>query len=64
MIDALGGSKQSTFWESQEASEGHMTHTGSICNPAIPGTPPKVGVRVCPCVQVCVNVCVCVCGCV
>ncbi len=40
--DALGGSKQSTFWESQGASEGHMTHTEGIYNPTIPGPPPKV----------------------
>ena len=41
--DALGGSKQSTFWESQGASEGHVTHTeGGIYNPAIPGPPPEV----------------------
>ena len=40
--DALGGSKQSTFWESQGASEGHMMHAESISNPAIPGAPPEV----------------------
>ena len=41
--DALGGSKQSTFWESQGVSEGPVTHTeGGIYNPAIPGPPPEV----------------------
>ena len=43
VADALGGSKQSTFWESQGASESHVIQTeGGIYNPAIPGPPPEV----------------------
>lgn len=42
VADALGGSRPSSFWESQGGSEFLMTHAGGIYNPAIPVEPPKV----------------------